>query len=93
MKELETEIEALKAKLAASKTGDSELNSGGQNQNNVDLDPASFPTQDIEVDLPKAVETGIILSIVHIKKNFNVFFKKGTSSRFSWSRELQKFTI
>ena len=66
MKELETEIEALKAKLAASKTVDSELNSGGQNQNNVDLDPASFPTQDIEVDLPKAVETGIILSIVHI---------------------------
>ena len=75
MKELETEIEALKAKLAASKTGDSELNSSGQNQNNVDLDSASFPTQDIEVDLPKAVETGIILLIVHKKKNFNVFLK------------------
>ena len=78
MKELETEIEALKAKLAASKTGDSELNSGGQNQNNVDLDSASFPTQDIEVDLPKAVETGIILSIVHIKKNFYLFLKKAS---------------
>ena len=83
MKELETEIRALKGKLAASKTGDSELNSGGQNQNNVDLDPASFPTQDIEVDLPKTVETGIILWVVQIKKNFNVFLKKGTSSRFS----------
>ena len=68
MKELETEIEALKAKLAASKPGDSELNSGGQNQNNVDLDSASFPNQDIEVDLPKAVETGILLSIVDNKK-------------------------
>ena len=68
MKELETEIEALKAKLAASKTGDSELNSSGQNQNNEDLDSASFPTQDIEVDLPKAVETGILLSIVDNKK-------------------------
>ena len=66
VKELETEIEALKAKLAASKTGDSELNSSGQNQSNVDMDPASFPTQDIEV-FPKAVETGIILSIVHMK--------------------------
>lgn len=68
MKQLETEIEALKVKLAASKTGESELNSGGQNQNNVDLDPASFPNQDIEVDLPKAVETGILLSIVDNKK-------------------------
>ena len=76
MKELETEIEALKAKLAASKTGDSELNSGGQNQNNVDLDSASFPTQDIEVDLPKAVETGIILSIVHIKRTLICFLKR-----------------
>ena len=65
VKELETEIETLKAKLAASKAGDSELNSGGQNHN-VDLDPASFPTQDIEV-FPKAVETGIILLMVHIK--------------------------
>ena len=73
MKELETEIEALKAKLAASKTGDSELNSSGQNQNNVDLDSASFQTQDIEVDLPKAVETGIILSIVHIKRTLMCF--------------------
>jgi hypothetical protein len=68
VKQLETEIEALKVKLAASKTGESELNSGGQNQNNVDLDPASFPNQDIEVDLPKAVETGILLSIVDNKK-------------------------
>ena len=76
MKELETEIEALKAKLAASKTGDSELNSGGRNQNNVDLDSASFPTQDIEVDLPKAVETGIILSIVHIKRTLICFLKR-----------------
>ena len=73
VKELETEIEALKAKLAASKTGDSELNSSGQNQNNVDLDSASFPTQDIEVDLPKNVETGIILSIVHIKRTLMCF--------------------
>ena len=52
MKQLETEIQTLKAKLE-SKTN-SELNSG--QQNNVDIYNPSFTSQDIEVDLPTATD-------------------------------------
>ena len=53
VKQLENEIESLRAKLA-SKTN-SDLNNSGQQQSGVDIYP-SFSTQDIDVDLPTATD-------------------------------------
>ena len=53
VKQLESEIEALRAKLASKTNPD--LNNSGQQSGSVDMYP-SFSTQDIDVDLPTATD-------------------------------------